>query len=83
MVSILMPVYWASATEVASAVNGFSLTAGSFVANSQVELANGLLVGGRIIHVFFLILLIIYFLFFIFYQIFFNLILFSANQMHF
>ena len=42
LTSILSPVYWTTATEVGKAANGFTLTQGNFVKESQVEFATGL-----------------------------------------
>ncbi|XP_078498867.1 hemicentin-1 [Lissotriton helveticus] len=41
LVSILNPIYWATAKEIGEAVNGFSLTNGVFKRESQVEFATG------------------------------------------
>ncbi|KAJ1172187.1 hypothetical protein NDU88_004037, partial [Pleurodeles waltl] len=41
LVSILNPIYWATAKEIGEAINGFSLTNGVFKRESQVEFATG------------------------------------------
>ncbi|XP_061594740.1 hemicentin-1 [Cololabis saira] len=41
LISILNPVYWTTAQEVGDAVNGYTLTGGVFVRETQVEFATG------------------------------------------
>lgn len=41
LVSILNPVYWTTAQEVGGAVNGYTLTQGTFRRETQVEFATG------------------------------------------
>ncbi|XP_073439014.1 hemicentin-1 [Dendrobates tinctorius] len=41
LASILNPVYWTVAREIEEAVNGFTLTGGEFIRESQVEFATG------------------------------------------
>lgn len=42
LISILNPVYWTTAQEVGEAVNGYTLTAGTFRRETQVEFATGM-----------------------------------------
>lgn len=41
LISILNPVYWTTAQEVGEAVNGYTLTGGTFRRETQVEFATG------------------------------------------
>ncbi|XP_070581750.1 hemicentin-1-like isoform X2 [Ptychodera flava] len=41
LVSLLTPIYWTSAYEIGQAVNGYTLTRGYFVRQTQVEFATG------------------------------------------
>ena len=41
LISLLTPVYWTTATEIDSAVNGYTLTKGQFNREVQVEFATG------------------------------------------
>lgn len=42
LISILNPVYWTTAQEVGEAVNGYTLTGGTFRRETQVEFATGM-----------------------------------------
>ena len=41
LISILTPMYWATAVEVGEAVNGYTLTQGIFQREVQVDFATG------------------------------------------
>lgn len=41
LISILNPIYWTTAQQVGEAVNGYTLTGGTFRRETQVEFATG------------------------------------------
>lgn len=50
LISILNPIYWTTAQEVGEAVNGYTLTGGTFRRETQVEFATGMEVSEVLSH---------------------------------